>query len=137
MLNYKIQAISTPTGKATAQANKTTLVFDTSSGRDDILPNPAELLLTALAACILKNVQRFSEILKFNYSSAQIEVAGTRNDSPPFISEITYKLQIDSEMDDKKLHLLHKNILKFGTITNTLAKASNLQGTISFLEKES
>jgi len=29
--------------------------------------------------------------------------------------------------------LLHKNILKFGTITNTLAKATNLTGRIEFL----
>jgi len=39
-------------------------------------------------------------------------------------------------MDENKLNLLHKNILKFGTITNTLAKATELNGTIEFLNKK-
>lgn len=42
-------------------------------------------------------------------------------------------LEVDSEMDDNKLNLLHKIILKFGTITNTLAKVADLNGTIRYL----
>lgn len=138
MLDYEIRAASKPGGAGDATANNSTIRFDASSGRQDQLPNPAELLLTSLAACMLKNVERFSGLLKFDYSEAKVTVKGIRNDAPPYMSSIEYKLQIASQMNDKKLQLLHKNILKFGTITNTLAKAAALNGTIEFLtEKES
>ena len=136
MLSYNIKAESQKGGKASIKANHSIINFDASAGREDNLPNPAELLLSSLAACILKNVERFSEILKYDYSKAKIQVSGKRNDSPPFMSEIHYQLEIASDMPEKKLQLLHKNILKFGTITNTLAKASTLTGTIHFLNEE-
>ncbi|HCQ28740.1 MAG TPA: osmotically inducible protein C [Flavobacteriales bacterium] len=133
MLEYSITAHSNKGGEAYAKANNGIVKIDASAGKIDELPNPAELLLTSLAACMLKNVERFSEILKFDYSEAQVEIKGFRNDVPPFMSEIHYVLKVKSDMDERKLQLLHKNILKFGTITNTLAKASELKGTIAFL----
>lgn len=133
MLSYHIWAESQNGGKARAVANKEIIHFDASSGRQDNLANPAELLLTSLAACMLKNVERFSKILKYDYVRAEVEIEGLRNDSPPFMSEINYVLKVDSSMDEKKLKLLHKNILKFGTITNTIAKAAKLNGTIEFI----
>jgi len=137
MLSYQIKAQSKSGGKALAEANNASIYFDASAGRKDNLPNPAELLLTSLAACILKNVERFSEILKFDYTKASIKINGFRNDKPPYMSKINYVLKVESNMDLKKLQLLHKNILKFGTITNTLAKAAELNGTIDFLNKNS
>ena len=56
---------------------------------------------------------------------------GKRNDSPPIMSEINYQFEIDTDEDERKLQIWHKNILKFGTITNTLAKACKLEETIA------
>lgn len=92
MLEYKITAQVTPPGLATAKGNESEIKFDATAGRDAILPNPAELMLSSLAACILKNVQRYSEILHIPYRKANIYVSGIRNDNPPFMSEINYKL---------------------------------------------
>ena len=136
MLEYTIKAKSAHGGDAIVEANNGSLKFGASAGRKDGLPNPAELLLSALAACVLKNVERFSEILKYDYTQASISIEGVRNGNPPFMSSINYRLQVESDMDEKKLNLLHKNILKFGTITNTLAKVSELNGTIEFLNKK-
>ena len=135
MLEYKINATSRVGGNATATANNEIIRFDASAGRQDNLPNPAELLLTSLAACMLKNVERFSKILKYDYTEANVVIKGVRNDNPPFMSAINYTLEVASDMEEKKLQLLHKNILKFGTITNTLAKVAELNGTIKFLNK--
>lgn len=134
MLSYQIKAESLKGGQAKAIANNGIVNFDASAGRQDDLPNPAELLLTSLAACMLKNVERFSKILKYDYVKAEVEIEGLRNETPPFMSEINYVLKVDSDMEEKKLNLLHKNILKFGTITNTLAKAAKLNGTIEFIK---
>jgi uncharacterized OsmC-like protein len=136
MLGYQIKANSIKDGIATIDVNNGELHFDASTVRQDKLANPAELLLSSLAACMLKNVERFSKILKYEYLKAEIEVSGKRNDSPPFMSEVNYVLKIESEMTQHKLDLLHKNILKFGTITNTIAKATILNGKIEFLNHE-
>lgn len=136
MLEYHISAHSTRGGEAHAEANNGVIPFDASTGKKDGLPNPTELLLTSLAACMLKNVERFSELLKFDYDWANIEVHGVRNDSPSYISEVTYTLTIASEMEERTMELLHRNILKYGTITNTIAKAAKLNGTITTTRKQ-
>jgi len=131
MLEYEITASVQQGGLARATANRSEVNFDATSGRDDVLPNPAELLLTSLAACMLKNVQRYSEILKIPYRSAKVTIHGIRNDNPPFMSEIRYHLEIDTDADGRQLSTWHKNIIKFGTITNTLKRACLLEGTLN------
>jgi len=130
MLEYEIQAEVMSGGSAEAKANQSVVKFDATSGRDDVLPNPAELLLASLSACILKNVQRYSEILKIPYRSAKITVNGVRNDNPPFMKEINYTLEIDTDADERKINNWHKNIVKFGTITNTLLKSCEVSGKV-------
>ena len=133
MLEYKIVSESQKGGKAIALANKSTIEFDATAGRDEVLPNPAELLLTALSACILKNVERYSEILHYKYRSARITVNGQRSDNPPAMQKINYILEIDTDIDERKLNNWHKNIIKFGTISNTLAQACELNGEIEYM----
>ncbi len=128
MLEYEISATVIPPGDAKATANQYELRFDATSGRDEVLPNPAELLLTAVAACLLKNVQRYSEILKIPYRKASVSVFGIRNDHPPFMKEITYMLEVDTDAGEKTIQNWHKNILKFGTISNTIARACDFKG---------
>jgi len=128
MLEYKISATVEQGGLAKATANQSQISFDATSGRDEVLPNPAELLLASFSACVLKNVQRYSEILHIPYRKAQITVYGVRNDHPPFMKEIHYTLEIDTDADERKIANWHKNILKFGTITNTLMRACEVKG---------
>src|SRR5690606_14702283 len=96
----------------------------------DDLPGPADVLSAALCACILKNVERFSGILSFGYESATVEVTADREAPPPRIVRVSYHLRVVTSEPEARLALLHKNIRKFGTITNTLAAACELSGTI-------
>lgn len=130
MLEYEIKASVRQDGIAKAIANHSEIAFDATSGRDDVLPNPAELLLTSLAACMLKNVQRYSEILHIPYRKARVTIHGIRNDNPPDMSEISYHLEVDTDADERKIENWHKNILKFGTITNTLSRACRVNGSM-------
>jgi len=118
-----------------AIANQTEIIFDASAGRDDQLPNPAELLLAAFAACILKNVERYSEILHYPYRSARIYIQGERSDRPPAMQKIDYILEIDTDIEEHKLKNWHKNIIKFGTIYNTIAKSVEVRGIIDYLDE--
>jgi len=41
-----------------------------------------------------------------------------------------YTLRVETDEPDARVELLHRNIRKFGTITNTIAAAADLQGEI-------
>jgi hypothetical protein len=49
---------------------------------------------------------------------------------PPHIARMRYELEIVTEEPEARVELLHRNIQKFGTITNTLSKACEVSGTI-------
>lgn len=108
------------------------MVFGILAGQDE-LPNPAELLLGAFAACCLKNVQRFSERLGFDYESATITVTGERREKPTKIVTIRYVIWIRSSDDRLNDRLLHKNLQKFGTIYNTLKETCDVAGELTVL----
>ncbi len=127
---YTITARSQKGGQAHADAKQEQIDFDASTAMGDELPGPAELLLTAFSACALKNVERFSKMLPFQYEAARIEVEGERQDTPPKFTHIRYTLELVTDEPDERLDLLHKNIRKYGTITNTLAEACELDGEL-------
>jgi len=62
--------------------------------------------------------------------AVSVEVHGQRQDSPPKLTSIDYKIIVDTDENDHKLALLHKNIQKFGTIYNTVSSATELSGVI-------
>lgn len=55
---YRVQAHSTPGGEARIDAGTETIAFDASwAAAPSGLPGPADLLASAFAACLLKNVE--------------------------------------------------------------------------------
>ena len=128
--SYTVEADSAHRGAATIAARATTIAFDGSTSTGELLPGPADLLAAALAACIRKNVERFSTILPFRYQRAHVQVEIEREEPPPRIVRASYALRIVTDEPQHRLELLHRNILRFGTITNTLAAACELEGTI-------
>ena len=127
---YRVEGENAPGGEATIASRASTIAFDGSAGTGESLPGPADLLAAALAACILKNVERFSGLLPFRYRHARVQVALERQEPPPRIVRARYTLRIVTDEPQHRLELLHHNILRFGTITNTLAGACELEGTI-------
>ena len=77
-----------------------------------------------------QNVERFSKLLRFSYRRATVHVAVEREDPPPRIVRARYTLRVETDEPESRLGLLHRNILKLGTITNTLAAATDLHGEI-------
>lgn len=113
-----------------AECKDASLVLDTDlAGRRDAL-NPAELLLAALAACILKGIERVMPIIKFSLRGVEVRMHGVRQDKPPRMESITYEIIVDSDESDRQLELLHDNVKKFGTVFNTVAPGTQLQGAL-------
>ena len=123
-------------GEGQLEAHGLGTPFDATAGRLDTLAGPADILCAALCACILKNVERFSHLLQFRYQSASIEVSAERDEPPPRIVRMRYSLRVVTDEPPQRIELLHRNIRKYGTITNTLAAACELSGTIEAVAPE-
>ncbi|MBA4225570.1 MAG: osmotically inducible protein C [Hyphomonas sp.] len=130
MLEYSVSARRVDAHGSEARAKEAVLVLDTDlAGRLDAF-NPAELFLASIAACMLKGIERVTPLLSFQLEGAEVRLHGVRQDAPPKILSVTYDLVIDTDEPDARLELLHKNVRKYGTISNTAAAALDLQGTI-------
>lgn len=130
MLEYDVVAKRIDSHGSVARCKGAEIVLDTDvNGRTDAF-NPAELLLAAVAACMIKGIERVAPMIHFNYRGVEVRLHGVRQDSPPFISSITYDLIVDTNEDERRLELLHQNVRKYGTISNTVAAATKLDGKI-------
>jgi uncharacterized OsmC-like protein len=129
-LRYTVDAATRGGGLSSARTRQATVEFDTSAGQSETHMGPADLLATAFAACVLKNVERFSGILPFRYDGASISVTAEREDRPPRISQIRYVLRIRTDEPAQRVDLLRRNIERFGTIFNTLSTACQITGEI-------
>jgi arsenate reductase len=93
-MTYTVSASTRAGGAASIHARTSDIAFDGSAQSGDALPGPADLLCAALSACVLKNVERFSHMLPFRYESASIEVTAEREEPPPRIVRLHYRLRV-------------------------------------------
>jgi uncharacterized OsmC-like protein len=130
MIEYRVTAQRLDAHSSMARCKNAELLLDTDvTGRIDLF-NPAELLLAAVAACMIKGIERVTPMLEFKMRGATVSLHAVRQDAPPMIISIDYELIVDTDEDDHRLELLHTNIRKYGTISNTIATATQLNGRI-------
>jgi uncharacterized OsmC-like protein len=130
MLEYRVEARRIDAHGSVATTRDASVTLDTDlKGRPDAF-NPAELLLASVAACMIKGIERVSPLLDFAFDGVEVRLHGVRQDSPPKMVAITYELIVDTAESDQRLALLHTNVRKYGTISNTVAAATELSGTI-------
>lgn len=129
-LEYHIRAERLDAHGGLARCKDAVITLDTDlAGRRDAM-NPAELLLTALAACMLKGIERITPMLKFELREVRVALHGVRQDVPPRLESITYEIVVDSDESDQRLELLHTNVRKYGTVFNTVAPGTQLTGVL-------
>ena len=130
MMEYSVEAKRIDGTLSVAAAKQASVNLDTDvRGRQDAF-NPVELLLAALAACIIKGIERVSPMLDFAFEGVEVKLKAVRQDAPPKLTGIVYELIVDTQEDDRRLELLHTNVRKDGTISNRLAFAVELSGSI-------
>ena len=130
LLEYTVNARRVASSGSVANAKKAEVVLDTGlGGRSDAL-NPAELPLASLAACMIKGAERVPPMLNFDLRGTSVRLHAVRIDAPPSIKTIDYEIVVESDEPERRLELLHTNIRKFGTISNTLASVVQLTGSI-------
>lgn len=130
MLSYVVTAERIDSHGSRARTKKAELVLDTDvAGRQDAF-NPAELFLAAIAACMIKGIERVTPMLHFELRGVSVRLEADRQDSPPKILAIRYELVVDTDETDQRLELLHTNVRKYGTISNTVAASTPLDGVL-------
>ena len=88
MLEYDVVAKRMDAHGSTARCKNADVILDTDvNGRRDAF-NPAELLLAAIAACMIKGIERVAPMNHFKYRGVEVRLHGVRQDSPPFMSSI-------------------------------------------------
>lgn len=129
-LEYRVSARRIDAHGAMAECKEAGITLDTDpAGRRDAF-NPAELLLAATAACMLKGIERVAPMLGFEFRGAEVRLHGVRQDAPPKLVSISYELIVDTDEPDRRLELLHTNVRKYGTVSNTLKETLALEGVI-------
>ena len=129
-LTYEVRARIVRPGTSEARAKQATIAFDSSPETGGELPGPAELLCTAFAACLLKNVERFSGMLPFEQHGASVRVTAERRQDPPRFTRIRYELRVLTDEPAQRVDLLERNLARYGTVYNTLAAACDVAGEV-------
>ena len=130
MMNFQVSANRQDASGSTVRSKNAELTIDTSmAGRLDAL-NPVELLLASLSACLIKGIERVAGTLGIEYQSVEVFLTAHRPVDEARIDDINYVVSIETEADQNKLDLLHKNLMKFGTIYNTVKSGTRLSGEL-------
>ena len=129
-LEFAVTARRVDSSGSLATCKDASLTLDTAlAGRRDAL-NPAELLLAALGACMIKGIERVAPMLTFSFRGVEVRVHGVRQDAPPRLERIDYEIVVDTDEPDRRLELLHENVRKYGTVFNTVAPGTQLSGVL-------
>lgn len=129
-LNYHVEARRVDAHGSLVRCKQAEIALDTDLAGNPHAFNPAELLLAALSACMIKGIERVAPILKFSLRGVEVTLGGVRQDAPPKMESITYEIVVDTDEPDHRLQLLHENVRKFGTVFNTVAPGTPLNGRL-------
>ncbi len=129
-MSFHVEARRVDAHGSLARCKNAEIALDTDLAGNPDAFNPAELLLAALSACMIKGIERVAPMLKFSLRGVEVRVHGVRQDVPPKMESIAYEILVDTDESDRRLELLHDNVKKFGTVFNTIAPGTQLSGRL-------
>ena len=78
---------------------------------------------------MIKGIERVSPMIHFSLRHVDIILHGIRQDAPPMMIAVDYEIIVDTDEDDRRQDSPpDPNVRKYGTISNTVAKAVELRG---------
>jgi uncharacterized OsmC-like protein len=129
-MRFHVETVRLDAHGSQARCKQAVITLDTDLAGNPNAFNPAELLLAALSACIVKGIERITPMLQFDLRGVEVNVDGVRRDAPPGMESISYEIVVDTDESDRRLELLHDNVKKFGTVFNTVAPGTQLSGVL-------
>ncbi len=129
-MTFHVEALRRDAHGSLAHCKDAEIALDTDMAGNPGAFNPAELLLAALAACMIKGIERVIPLLHFELSGVRVRIDAVRQNVPPRIEQIRYEILVDTTEPDHRLELLHDNVRKFGTVFNTISPGTDLAGVL-------
>ena len=129
-MSFHVESVRIDAHGSMSRCKQAEILLDTDLAGNSIAFNPAELLLAAVSACIIKGIERITPMLNFSLRGVEVRVDGVRQDVPPKLESISYEIIVDSDESDRRLELLHENVQKYGTVFNTVAPGTRLTGVL-------
>lgn len=129
-MQFDVVSVRLSAHASEARCKEATITLDTDMAGNPQAFNPAELLLAALSACMIKGIERVMPILRFELRGVEVRVHGVRQDVPPKMESIRYEIVVDTDEEDRRLALLHENVKKYGTVFNTVMPGTDLSGVL-------
>jgi uncharacterized OsmC-like protein len=129
-MTFHVKARRLDSHGSLARCKNAEIALDTDLAGNPDSFNPAELLLTALSACMIKSIERVTPLLHFSLRGVEVQIEGVRQDVPPRMESIRYEIVVDTVEPDPRLELLHENVKKFGTVFNTVLPGTSLSGVL-------
>lgn len=129
-MRFQVKARRSDAHSSVAHCKNAEIILDTDLAGNMNAFNPAELLLAAIAACMIKGIERVVPLLKFSLRGVDVTIEGVRQDVPPRMESIRYEIVVDTDETDHRLELLHDNVKKYGTVFNTVAPGTSMTGVL-------
>lgn len=127
--HYSIQAARTADTKhLRARVREFELELGAHRGDPTAGFNPVETLLAAVAACLTTSLGMVAELSRIQLEAVEVSVEASRQDKPPVLTEIHYKLSLKSSADDQRLTRLVELAEKNSTVLSTLRQAITISG---------
>jgi len=129
-MTFDVEATRRDAHGSIARCKRATIELDTDVAGNPDAFNPAELVLAALSACMIKGIERVTPIPGFYLRGVEVRVHGVRRDVPPGMESIEYVIVVDTDEEDRRQELLHDNVKRYGTVFNTVAPGTALSGVL-------
>ena len=122
MLTYTVSLtrLTDTSGKAQATGKTEEVKLDIARDSNPELLNPAELLLAAFGGCLLKNMSKLAPKMRLTIDAARVQVTGVRQDDPPRIASVSYRLVLTTQESTERIERLVNYLHNYGTVYNTL-----------------
>lgn len=129
-MTFNVESRRIDSHRSASNCKSAEITLDTDPAGNPEAFNPAELLLAAVSACMIKGIERVTPILEFALQGVEVRIRGVRQDVPPKMESIDYEIIVDTAETDQRLELLHQNVKKYGTVFNTVAPGTMLRGVL-------
>lgn len=129
MQTYQVRVERTDLQHARASVRAYTLELGARRADTEAGFNPVETLLAAAGACLLTGLQFVAKASQIPLESAWVELEATRQDKPPTLTQIHYRLYLQSPAPQERLQQLVVLAQRNSTVLQTLAQGVRLEGT--------
>ncbi len=117
--------------------------YGEAAGGTNLGPNPIELLLSAMAACIEAAFYEFAVHQGYTIHSLSVEVEGTLDlrglfmidDIPAGLKGIKYILTIETPDDEEKIRELAEKVIARCPVVDSLVKPTSVSGAVMINRK--